>query len=78
MVRHQSTSERVARRAGVCKGKKGFSFAEDRKRRATFETPRKYVRELMVDEKFTDCVKFLRSTGVGKVKQGVVLRGQAP
>lgn len=60
-------------------GKEGFFFCRRQKEKGNSETPRKYVRELMVDEKFTDCVlKFLRSTGVGKVKQGVALRGQAP
>ena len=57
----------------VYKGRKGFCFGMDRKeaRPGNFS-----VGKLMSDTRFTEAVlKFLGSAGVGKVKEGVLLRG---
>ena len=55
----------------VYKGRKGFCFNMKRKeaRPGNFS-----VRKLMSDTRFTEVVlKFLENTGVGKVKEGVLL-----
>ena len=59
----------------IYKGKKGFCFGMEKRRVRLGNCS---VGRLMADARFLVAVlKFLASTGVGKIKKGVVIRGEA-
>lgn len=65
--------------AGVYKGKRGFFVGEGQGKGRMVGGPRNAsIKELMSDRRFTSCIlSFLRSTGVGRVKEGVAFSNHA-
>ena len=58
----------------ICKGRKGFCYGIEKKHVRPGNCS---VRRLFADPRFSEAVlKFLSSTGVGKVKKGVTIRGE--
>ena len=61
----------------IYKGRKGFCFGMAMEKRH-IRPGNCSVGMLMADSRFSESVlKFLSSTGVGKIKKGVVIRGEA-
>ena len=59
---------------GVYKGRKGFLFGTSKGRVGPGDCS---VRRLFTDSRFSEAVlEFLACTGVGKIKKGVVVRGE--
>ena len=57
------------------RGRKGFGFGMKDRRIGPGNCS---IGRLMSDPRFTEAVlKFLSSTGVGKIKKGVIVRGEA-
>ena len=64
-----ASAEKIRGVDGIRKGRKGFCFGIGKKTRRPGNTS---VKDFLSDERFTEAVlKFLKNTGVGKVKQGV-------
>ena len=57
------------------KGRKGFCFGMERKHARPGNCS---VGALLADSRFSEAVlKFLSCTGVGKIKKGIIIRGEA-
>ena len=74
-VGETSGGNKTGKPGSVYKGRKGFYFGVEK---GHVRTGNCSVGRLLADPRFSESVlKFLSSTGVEKVKKGVVIRGEA-
>ena len=74
-VGEASGGSRSGAQGNVYKGKKGFCFGMEKR---LVRPGNCSVGRLLADPRFSEAVlKFLSCTGVGKIKKGVVIRGEA-
>ena len=75
MVVGDISGEARSNTSGKGRGRKGFMLGQSRGKARPGNCS---IARLFVDPRFTEAVlKFLADTGVGKIKKGVVVRGEA-